>query len=82
MMFSLLHRLHLTGKSFIIVVGSNHKTVCLPQEGQRYRWRFVFASVVLGLNWMVFCNNYHLDFLLVCSNRAIKKACTIIAYID
>jgi len=43
-MLSLLHRLHLIGRSLISVSGSNHNTVCLPHRGQSNRRRDVSTS--------------------------------------
>ncbi len=57
-MVSSPQRLHLIGRSLIFVVGSNHKTVCLPHDGQRKRCRSVLS--IGGLSSTVFCKWCHL----------------------
>lgn len=71
------HLLHLIGRSLISVVGSNHKTVCLPHTGHIKRLRFVFVSSDCGFSNSS-CKSHHLVFHPLATKN--KKACTIIAY--
>ena len=75
-MLSFPHRLPLTGRFFISVVGSSHKTVCFPQAGQRKRLYVANlpSSCVL---WCAFSDKcYHPNFWTQCDRRTNLKACT------
>jgi len=67
-MLSLPQRLHLIGKFFTSVSGSNHSTVCLLHTGHRKRRLFVF-NLSIGI---FSCNSYHLIFL-VCDTTGGKQ---------
>lgn len=69
------HRLHLTGRSLISVVGNNHSTVCLPQHGQRKRRRSVFISLSSGFCCMVFCKLTSPHFETFAERKKQKSPC-------
>ncbi len=78
-MLSFPQRLHLIGKFFISVSGSNHRTVCFPHMGQRYLLRGDSISFCFGSICNVFFNSLSYPFSRLHS-RSKKKNCTIIAY--
>lgn len=70
--------LHLIGRSFIRVVGNNHKTVCLQHTGQRNRLRTALLSLICDLSCKVSCKRPSPHFSTFAAEENKKARTTIV----